>query len=125
MKLTLSKKIALFVGILIIAISIALTIVAYNLSSSTLLQQQQEQMLTYGEESANYLSAALSKNLAVLNEVAMRARTVTMDFAIQQESLRVDIERLGYQSMAVVLPSGWARDTKSTEGRRRSFRRAY
>ena len=113
MKITLSRKIALFVGVLIIVIAAALSLVAYNLSSSALMAQQEEQMLSYSEECANYIELSISRNLSILNEVAMRARTQTMDFTIQQESLSTEVERLGYQGMAVVLPDGNAKDIKT------------
>ncbi|MEL7658336.1 MAG: cache domain-containing protein, partial [Bacillota bacterium] len=115
MKVTLSKKIALFVGALIIVIAVALSLVAFNLSSSALMAQQEEQMLSYAEECANYVEASISKNLSILNEAAVRARTVTMDWTVQRESLAPDVERLGYLDMAVVKPDGTAQYVKSGE----------
>ncbi len=110
MKLTLSRKIALFFGILIVIVSSVLGIVAIQLSSSAILKEQQALMLNYADETANYIAATIDKNLTVLNEVAGRSRTITMDWTIQKESLTPDIERLGYESMAVVLPDGIAWD---------------
>ncbi len=108
MKLTLAKKIALFFGILIIIVSSVLGVVAIQLSSSALLEQQEEMMLNYAEGSANYVAATMDRNLAVLYEVADRARTKTMDWPTQRESLTPDVERLGYLDMAVVTPDGKA-----------------
>ena len=110
---SLSRKIALFIGILIILISLALGLVAVKLSSDALLKQTEDSMLQYAEESANLINSNISQNLAVLGEVALRARTATMDFTIQKESLTPDIKRLGYESMAVVLPSGMAQDIET------------
>lgn len=108
MKLTLARKIALFFGILIIIVSSALGVVAVQLSTSALLNQQEELMLHYADESANYIAAKMERNLSVLSEVATRARTATMDWTIQRESLTPDVERLGYLDMAVILPDGAA-----------------
>ena len=114
-KQTLAKKIALFVGVLIIIISASLGVVASYLSSSALMSQQETMMLAYAEESASYINEAVSKNLAVLNEVAARARTATMDWPTQQASLYADVERLGYLDMAVVKPDGSAQYVVSGE----------
>ena len=109
MNMNLSKKIAVFVGILIIAISAALGVIAIKLSSDAMHDQTEESMLQYAQESAYYLDSEISKNLLILNEVATRARTRTMDWAVQQESLAPDVERLGYLDIAVVTPDGTAR----------------
>ncbi|MDF2653970.1 MAG: methyl-accepting chemotaxis sensory transducer [Bacillota bacterium] len=108
MKLTLSKKIAIIFGILIVLVSGVLGGAAIQLSSSALLKSQNDMMLNYAKESANYFAAVEEKNLQVLNEVAARARTQTMDWESQKQSLEPDIERLGYLDMAVVTPDGTA-----------------
>ena len=115
MKMKLSRKIAVFVGILIIVISVILGIIAIKLSSDALMKQTEESMLQYAQESANHIDAEISKNLTGLSEVALRARTATMDFAIQQESITPDIKRLGYESMGIVLPNGSERDLTTGE----------
>ena len=113
MKKKLSRKIAVYVGVLIIAISAILGIIAIKLSSDALIAQTKESMLQYAQESANHIDAEISKNLTALTEVALRDRTATMDFAIQQESLSADVKRLGYEGMAVVTPDGQAKDIET------------
>jgi methyl-accepting chemotaxis protein len=115
MKKKLSLKIAVFVGVLIIAISAILGIIAIKLSTDALMAQTSESMLQYAQESANHIDAEISKNLASLSEVAMRERTASMDFAVQQPSLTADIKRLGYESMGVVWPNGSERDLTTGE----------
>ena len=63
----LSRKIAFFVGILIVVISLTLGFVAVNTSSDALLKQSEESMLEYATESANSIDLDISKNLAVLS----------------------------------------------------------
>jgi methyl-accepting chemotaxis protein len=106
MRLTLSRKIALFFGILIVIVSSALGITAIQLSTQEMLAQQEEMMLQYADETANYFTARIDKNLTVLNELAIRSTTATMDWTIQKESLASDVERLGYMDLGVVLPDG-------------------
>lgn len=66
MKLTLSKKIALLFGILMVIVSSALGFVAINLGSRALMGQHEEMILNYADESANYFAATMDKNLSVL-----------------------------------------------------------
>jgi methyl-accepting chemotaxis protein len=108
MKLNLSKKIALFIGIVVIILSSVLGLVALKLSSNALISQQEEMMLHYAEESANYIESSVSKNLAVLLEVAGKVENAGMDWNTQRASLYGDVERLGYLDMAVVSPEGKA-----------------
>ena len=111
----LSIKIALFVGILIVAVAVGLTLVSVNLSTSAVLAEQHKTMLQYATESASIIDARIDKNLSVLTEVAARSRTQSMDWAVQQPSLLPDIERLGYDGLAVVMPDGSARDVETGE----------
>ena len=113
--MNLSRKITLVIGILILVTSLVLGLVSVKLSSDALLSQNKEAMLQYSEESASYIDSIMAKNLAVLNEVATRARTATMDWTIQKESLYVDVERLGYLDLAVVRPDGIAQYVVSGE----------
>lgn len=115
MKKKLSRQIAVFVGILIIAISAILGVIAIKLSTDALKDQSNGSMFQYAQESAKLIDSEISENLSVLNEVAMRARTQTMEWATQQESLYPDVERLGYLDMAVVTPDGTARYVASGE----------
>jgi len=110
MRLTLSRKIALFFGILIVIISSALGVTATQLSTQEMLAQQQEMMLHYAEESANRIEAYISGNLAALSEVARRSEVASMDYAVQQASIYPNINRLGYESMAVVTADGYGHD---------------
>lgn len=104
----LSKKIALFVGILIVVVSVALTLVSAKLSTSAILKEQHEMMLEYAKESANYIDSEIQRNLGILSEVANRADIQSMDWTLQSQTLAKDAERLGYQDLAVVSPNGSA-----------------
>ena len=111
----LSRKIALFVGALVIFIAVALSLISVKLSTSSVLVQQEINMQEYAEECSSYIYAKLERNLAVLGEVASRARTQTMDWPTQQASLAPDVDRLGYLDIAVVKPDGNAQYVISGE----------
>jgi len=109
MKFNLSKRITLFIVILVVAACLILGLITINISKQALIDASEDTMLEYSEECARQVDAEIAKNLAILSEIAIRARTATMDWTIQKESLIVDVERLGYLDMAVVLPDGTAR----------------
>lgn len=115
MRLNLSKKIALFVGILIAVVSSVLGFVTLNFGTNALLDQQKALSLQCAKGNASRVEAVVKMRLGVLSEVANRARTQTMDWEIQRESLSPDIERMEYLDLAVVSPDGTARYVLSGE----------
>ncbi|HWQ79676.1 MAG TPA: methyl-accepting chemotaxis protein [Anaerovoracaceae bacterium] len=115
MKLNLSRKIAVFAGILIMAASVALGVIAIKLSSDALMEQNKASMAQYVLESINHIDAELFGNLAALREAALRKDIASMEFETQRQSLASDITRLGYESMGVVKPNGQERNLMSGE----------
>lgn len=57
---------------------------------------------------AEKITDAISNRLLILQEIANRSRTQSMDWATQQSSLKTEIERLGYLDFAVVSLKGEA-----------------
>ena len=108
MRLDLSKKIALSVAILIIIVASGLGISSFKLSSDSLTSQAEKSLLDTTDINSIRLKDAVAARLNLLQELANRARTQTMDISIQRESLKNDIERLGYLDFAVVTPDGTA-----------------
>jgi methyl-accepting chemotaxis protein len=108
MKLNLSRRIALLVAILILVVSIGLGFTSLKFSSKVIEEQTRKALLNLAEEGVKHIEAVIDKDLNTLQELANRARTQTMDWEVQRESLRSDVERLGYLDMAVVTPDGMA-----------------
>ena len=106
--MSLSKKIALIVGCLILAFVSSLGVVSLYLSSKTIMAQLDHMLIQEVSAESQVIASELRGDLAVLQEVANRARTRSMDWAEQQSSLRPDVERLGFMDMAVVTPDGVA-----------------
>lgn len=115
MKLTLSRKIALLFGILLIIVSAVLGIAAINLGSKALMDQHEDMILNYADETANYFAATMDRNLSVLNEVAARETIKSMNWDLQIASITPEVEQLGYLDMAVIALDGTARFIKSGE----------
>lgn len=108
MKLDLSKKIALYVAILVLLVSSAIGILSYKLSSDALVSQAEQSLVDLTDVDSLRVKDTVDSRLHLLQEIANRARTQSMDIAIQRESLKGDIERLGYLDMAIVTPDGTA-----------------
>lgn len=106
MKLTLARKIALLFGILLIVVSAILGVSAVKLGAGALMEQHEDMILNYADETANYLNATVDRNLSILNETAARETIRTMNWEVQKASLTQDVGRLGYLDMAIVTPDG-------------------
>ncbi len=115
MKINLSKRIAIFVGSLVIIISMVLGVTAMTFSSSIVIETAEESMLEYSTEVAEHISSLIDTRLAILNELSLKENINSMEWEIQKASLINDIERLGYQDMGVVLTDGTARFVLSGE----------
>ena len=108
MKLDLSKKIAMYIAVLIILVSVGLGIAAVKFSADSLQTQAEASLIYVTDLGAEKIKDRVSFRLTVLEELANRARTQTMDIETQREALSTDIERLGYLDFAVVAPDGVA-----------------
>lgn len=117
MKLNLSKRIILLVSILIIVATLGLGGLAVKVSSDAVIKQTEEQLLTLAQEGSKLVEAEIAKDLEVLQELANRARTQTMDFEIQKESLTPDVARLGYMDIGIVTSDGTARYMNSEDAK--------
>ncbi|VDN48379.1 conserved protein of unknown function [Petrocella atlantisensis] len=115
MKINLSKRIAIFVGSLVIIISMVLGVTAMSFSSSIVIETAEESMLEYSTEVAEHISSLIDTRLAILNELSLKESINTMQWEIQKVVLIKDIKRLGYQDMGVVLTDGTARFVLSGE----------
>ncbi|GAB6106758.1 methyl-accepting chemotaxis protein [Fusibacter bizertensis] len=108
MKKGLTRKITVFIAIFAMLVSLVTGGVSLIMSRNAMMSEANKSLLTITEQGAEKIRMAVDDRLLVLQEIANRARTQTMDFAVQRESLKVDIERLGYLDMAVVSTKGEA-----------------
>jgi len=108
MKLNLSKRIALLVSIIVLIVSIGLGLSAWMVSSKVVIRQTEEALLELAAEGVKHIESVINRDLSILQELANRERTQTMDWKIQHESLKPDIVRLGYLDIAIVTPDGKA-----------------
>ncbi|SMP40126.1 methyl-accepting chemotaxis protein [Anoxynatronum buryatiense] len=127
--MSLARKIALIVGCLILAFVLCLGMVSLYLSTNTVMEQFEQALLSEVTSESQVIASELRSDLAVLQEIANRARTRTMNWEEQQSSLRPDVERLGFLDMAVVTPNGVASyvlgDNTAELGDRTYVKRAF
>lgn len=106
MRLNLSKRIGIIVGIVAFSISISMAITAHLYSSKALIKSQQESTITFVENAAKRVNMLLDSRLKVLSELARTLDLNTMDWNAQQNLLKDDVERLDFLEMGVVTPDG-------------------
>ncbi|MBU1079973.1 MAG: methyl-accepting chemotaxis protein, partial [Spirochaetes bacterium] len=105
----LSNKIVASVGALVLVTSGVLGTVAVGIGSASVHEQVMAHLRTQADMGAKFVGKALASDLAILQELADRARTRSMDWSIQRDSLSPDVERHGYLDIGVVGLDGTAR----------------
>jgi methyl-accepting chemotaxis protein len=111
-KSRISTKLLLFTVSLIAVAVLSLGIIAVNLGASALTDQANNDAQKYTTEGASHVGAIITGNLSTLSEVASRARVTTMDWQTQLDAVAGDVERLGYQDIAVMNLDGHAKYIK-------------
>ena len=106
--MNLSRKIAVFVGVIIALVSIGLGLTTLYNSSNTLERKTEENLSSTTTLGSDKIKDAVASRQAILYEIANGSRVQTMDINIQRESLMGDIERLGYMDLGVVDLNGIA-----------------
>jgi methyl-accepting chemotaxis protein len=107
--MNLSRKIALFVGVLLLVVSLGLGFTAVYFAGETVEEEVESALVAASDAGAREVEISVSSNLRVLQEVANRAEMTGRSWADKRNSLLPDVERLGYLDMAVVDPDGTAR----------------
>ncbi len=100
-------------GLLIVIVSLVFGVVFTQLAKYALLNSTDVAIQSQAKEDAKYIAAKIDRDLSVLNEVALRARTTAMEWETQKSSLSPEVERLGYINMYIVTPDLMAKDVKT------------
>ncbi len=105
-KTGLSAKIALYVGVLILFVSLGLGLTAMYFSGETVTNQAKSALQDMTNLGAREVDVRVSTRLEVLREVANHSEVRSMEWAKQKAILESEVERLGYLDMAIVTPDG-------------------
>lgn len=109
MNRSISTRITIYVSVLALLICVVVGGVSIFMSRSSMIEEAKISLISITGLGAERIKIAVEDRLLILQELANRARTQTMDFEVQQESLRGDVERLGYMDFGVVTPDGQVR----------------
>ena len=109
MKKGLTRKITAFIAIFAVIVSLVTGGVSLVMSKNAMTTEANKSLLMITEQGAEKIKIIVDDRLLVLQEIANRARTLTMDFTTQKDSIKGDIERLGYLDMAIVSTKGEAK----------------
>lgn len=109
MKKGLTRKITAFIAIFAVIVSLVTGGVSLVMSKNAMTTEANKSLLMITEQGAEQIKIIVDDRLLVLQEIANRARTLTMDFTTQKDSIKGDIERLGYLDMAIVSTKGEAK----------------
>jgi len=115
MKLNISRKIALFVGAIVLTVSLSIGVAAIINSKNTIIPQIEGNLKNTAAEGAKRIEAILDMQTQVLSEVANNYYIQSMDLENQRTYLKSNVDRLGYLDMAIVLPNGDAHYAKSDD----------
>lgn len=109
MNRSIATRITIYVSLLAVIISVVVGGVSILMSRSSMIEEAKISLISITGLGAERIEIAVEDRLLILQELANRARTQTMDFQVQQESLRGDVERLGYMDFGIVTPDGQVR----------------
>jgi methyl-accepting chemotaxis protein len=105
----LSLKVSLIIGILIFFLMTALALVIDTVSASIMQGMAEKSLQAQSKIAAQLIGQGIVQSeLRVLYELANRARTQTMDWEIQRNSLLSEIDRHNYLEFGIVSPDGSA-----------------
>lgn len=113
MNINLSKRIGGIVGIIIIIVSLGIGSLAITYSRNAFIKSEKESMMELADEGGKRVSNIFKMRLQVLYEVSKRESMGDMKWMTQRQSLALQVDRLGFEDMAVVLPDGTARYIKT------------
>jgi len=105
----LKTKIPLMISLMILGTSIGLGLSAILISSSTLRTSIVHQIDDKNQSNAQLVSTMMSGQLDILYEIANRARTRSMDWAVVRPSLLPDVKRINAMDIGLMNPDGVAR----------------
>ncbi|MCK9217902.1 MAG: methyl-accepting chemotaxis protein [Firmicutes bacterium] len=102
----LSHRIALLIACLVLAVTAGLGFTGLRISSDSVLDITKDALIMSAEEGSRLIAEVLDKDISILQELANRDRTKTMDWSVQRESFLSDVSRLNYLDIGVMSLDG-------------------
>ncbi len=104
MKFNLSKKVALISGAIILILALTMGLTTTLMGTSAMKKQTKDTLNQLSQEGAKYVQLSIKNYIDVLEGLADRESSKSMDFEATAASLKDDIKDLGYQDVAIVTP---------------------
>ncbi|MGI6227536.1 MAG: methyl-accepting chemotaxis protein [Peptococcales bacterium] len=114
----LSRKIALYVGMLVLVVCLGLGLTAYKFSTNSTINEAEKSLLLLAKEGVNNVEAAIKGNINIVETIANMHEVRSMVWEEQLPLLERELERLkkhGYLGIGVVTPDGVARYVDGAE----------
>ncbi|AFA49639.1 methyl-accepting chemotaxis protein [Acetobacterium woodii] len=112
-KFGLAKKLSLFIIIGFAMVVLTLSVISINLSSNAILKQARTDMENYAISCGKQVGSILLGDLSTLEQVAAANSVNSMDWNSQVATLSGDLDRLGYEDLAVVDMNGHGKSVLS------------
>ncbi len=107
--MNLSKKIAVYVGLLILLVSAGLGFTANSFAKKSLVESADQAVLALAKEGADNIQARIKGNFDVIETLANKDQIRSMSWEIQRPALENELARLserGYLGLGIVYPDG-------------------
>lgn len=108
MKSGITRKVTLLIVLFAVLICVIVGGISVYISGQSMTNEAEEALVDATKLGSEKINIIVNDRLLVLKEIANRSDTQSMNFTIQQETLKGDVERLGYLDMAIVTPTGQA-----------------
>ncbi|MBI4857583.1 MAG: HAMP domain-containing protein [Acetobacterium woodii] len=105
-RIRISTKLLVFTVALVALAVFSLGLITVNLGAAALTNQANTDSQEYATQGAAHVGAIITGNLATLSEVASLDQVSSMDWNTQVSTIADDIERLGYQDIAIMNLAG-------------------
>lgn len=109
MRSGITRKMTFLIVIFAVALCVIVGGASIYVSSKSMTQAAESALGDLSKLGSEKINIIIHDRLDLLQEIANRTRTQSMDFNIQRDSLIADVERLGYLDMGIVSTSGQAK----------------
>ncbi|MDR0567877.1 MAG: methyl-accepting chemotaxis protein [Spirochaetaceae bacterium] len=113
--MTIAKRIVILNSLVVLSVSLSIGLLAVATATRVLEHTVESSIEDQAKIASKLMSQTIHTQLDILQELANRARTQTMNFEVQKESLLPDIARVKADDFAIVYPDGSAPHLKGGE----------
>lgn len=115
MRRGITLKVSVFVGVLVLIISVGFGLLAFYRGAAAVREQVEAALIMQAEEAVQHLESRFQVQLTALEAVAARPEIRSMDWEQQKPVLQSELERLGsFLALGIVDPQGTALYTDGT-----------